>query len=50
MIDDSFWRERAHSVGALAQHFDLIGHVIQRNAGAVVIHWRRREDEALRAA
>jgi hypothetical protein len=50
VIDDSFWRERAHSVGAPAQLFDLIGHQIQRNARAVEIHRRRQADAARLAA
>jgi hypothetical protein len=50
VIDDAFWPKRAHSVGAPAQLFDLIGHQIQRNARAVEIHRRRQADAALLAA
>ena len=50
VLDDSFWRERAHSIGARAQLFDLIGHMIQRNCRAEEIHRRRRADAAPLAA
>ena len=50
VIYDSFWRERAHSVGAPSQLFDLIGHMVQQNARAVEIHRRRQADATLLAA
>ena len=40
IIDDELTRERAFSDGAPAQHWDLLGHMMLRNARALAMHER----------